>query len=116
MTYKKDKVSDIMAVLTIIRRKFKTTTNFCDITELRKEAVRVVAETEYNKGRYENEDSAQKTIHAACARDLKPDRSNIRYFDGLTERWLHKNSMQLKDILLKHSKSPSQRDEVTSFF
>jgi hypothetical protein len=113
MADQNDKVSDVMAVLTIIRRKFKTTTSSCGFTELRREAVKDVAETEYNKGRFEHQYSAQKTIHDACARRLK---LSITNFDGLTEQWLRQNSMQLKDLLLKHSKSPSQCDEVTSFF
>ena len=116
MPYRNDKVSDVMAVLKVMRRKFKTTTGFCDITELRKETVKDFAETEYKKGRFEHQLSAKNTIHDACARRLKPDIGNIRDFDRLTEQWLRQNSMQLKDILLKHSKSPSQRDEVTEFF
>jgi len=104
-----------MAVLTVMRKVFERTSNYCDFAELRRKAVKDIAETEFNKGRYEHEDSAKKTIHDACARRLKPV-GNIRDFDRLTEQWLCKNSMKLKDILLKHSKSPSQRDEVTSFF
>ena len=108
-----DKVSDVMAVLTVMRRKFKGTSNYCNFTELRKEAVGVVAETEYSKGRYKNQLSARETINDAYSRRLKLSRAK---FDGLTEQWLRHNSMQLKNILLRHSKSPSQSDEVTIFF
>ncbi len=111
--YRNNKVSDVIAVLKVMRRKFKRTSNSCDFTELRREAVKDIAETEYSKGRFEHQDSALKTIHDACARRLK---HYIADFDRLTELWLRQNSMQLKDILLKHSKSSSQCDEVTSFF
>ena len=116
MVDQKDKVSDVMAVLKVMRRKFKATTSFFDFTKLRRETVKDFAETEYNKGRYEHQISAKNTIHDACARRLKPDICNIKDFDKLTEQWLRQNSMQLKGILLRYSKSPSQRDEVTSFF
>jgi hypothetical protein len=111
-----DKVINVMAVLTVIRNEFEKTPNCRYSTELRKEAVNDVAETELIAKRYKNQDSALKTIHDACARRLKPDIGNIRDFDGLTEQWLRQNSMQLKDILLKHSKSHSQSVEVTKFF
>ena len=113
MPYRNDKVSDVMAVLTVMRNKFKITPNCRYFTELRREAVKDVAETELNAKRYKDQDSAQKTIHDACARRLK---HYIADFDRLTEQWLRQNSMQLKDILLRHSKSPSQCVEVTKFF
>ena len=116
MPYRNDKVSDVMVVLTVMRNKFKITPNCRYFTELRREAVKDVAETELSAKRYKNQDSARKTIHDACARRLKPDIGNIRDFDELTELWLRQNSMQLKDILLRHSKSPSQCAEVTKFF
>ena len=112
-SYRNDKVSNVMAVLKVMRRESKRTSNYCDFTELRRKAVKDVAETEYSKGRYKNQDSAQKTIHDACARRLK---HSIADFDRLTKQWLRQNSMQLKDILLEHSKSCSQRAEVTIFF
>jgi len=113
MGFSKDMVSDVIAVLTVMRKEFERTSNNCDFTELRRKTVKDVAETEFNKGRYEHEDSAKKTIHDACARRLK---HSIADFDRLTEQWLCNNSMQLKDILLEHSKSRSQCAEVTSFF
>ena len=111
-----DKVSNIMAVLIVIKREFERTSNDCDFTELRKEAVKEVAETELNAKKYKNQRSSQNTIHDACTKRLKPDIDNVVDFDRVTEQWLRHNSMQLKDILLKHCKSRSQRDEVISFF
>ena len=115
MPYRNDKVSDVIAVLTVMRNEFKRTSNYRGSTELRKKAVKDVAEKELelSAGRYKDERSAFNTIHDACARRLKLD---IRDFDGLTDQWLCQNPTRLKDILLKHSKSRSQHDEVTKFF
>ncbi len=115
MPYRNDKVSDVMAVLKVMKKGFKRTSNYCDFAELRIKAVKDVAETEFNvnKDRFEHELSAKNSIHDACARRLK---HSIADFDRLTEQWLRQNSMQLKDILLRHSKSPSQCAEVTKFF
>lgn len=116
MPYRNDKVSDVMAVLTVMRNEFKITSNYRNTTQLRKEAVEDVAETELRAKRYKNQDSALKTIHDACARRLKPAVGSIRDFDTLADQWLRQNSMRLKDILLRHSKSRSQRAVVTDFF
>ncbi len=113
MLNREDKVSDVMAVLKVIRRKFKPTTSSYDLTKLRIETAKDFAETEYNKGRFEHQHSARETIHDAYSRRLKLSRPG---FDRLTGQWLRQNSMQLKEILLKHSNSPSQYAEVTSFF
>ena len=116
MRYRKDKVSDVLAVLAIMRKEIKKASSYRDTTELRKEAVQEVAETELRANRYKNWDSAFKTIHDACARRLKPDVGNIAYFDVLADEWLRQNSEKLKDILLGHSESYSQRTLVNSFF
>ena len=116
MPYRDDKVSDIMAVLTVMRNEFKRMSIYRDSTELRKEAVKEIAGTELSAKRYKNQDSALKTIHDACARRLKPDIGNIGDFDRLTDQWLCQNSTRLKDILLRHSISRSQYAEVTNFF
>lgn len=116
MSYSKDKVRDVMAVLTLIRREFDQRRNYRNMTELRKDAVERMAEMELKGGRYKNRDSAIKTIHDACARRLKPDVANIMEFDRLVDKWLRENSMYLEQILLKHSNSLSQRAEVRQFF
>lgn len=116
MPYRNDKVRDVVAVLEVMRNEFKRTPNYCNSTELRKEAVKEVAEAELRVKRYKNLDSALKTIHDACARRLKPQVSNIKDFDSLVDQWLRQNSMKLKDILLSHSDSPPQQAGVAGFF
>jgi len=116
MPYRNDKVSDVVAILEIMRNEFKSRTSHYNITELRKEVVKGLAETELRQKRYKNKDSAEKSIHDACARRLKPDVDNIKDFDRLVDQWLRQNSMRLKDILVKHAESRSQRSMVTDFF
>ena len=116
MAYHKDKIRDVIAVLTIIKTDFDKAINYCDVTELRKLAVKEVAETELLARRYIDKDSAEKTIHDACARRLGPDVGNIIEFEGLVKQWLRKNSTQLRDILLRHSGYQSQRRDVEDFF
>ena len=114
--YQRDKVTDVMAVLKTIRDEFDKSKNYRNTTELRKEAVRLIAEVELRAKRYKNTDSAQKTIHDACARRLRPQVANIGDFDNLVDQWLRKNSMQLKDVLLGHAESRLQRSEVNQQF
>lgn len=116
MSYQNDKVTDVMAVLTDIKGEFKRRNSYRNTTEMRKDAVRGVAESELRAKRYKNEASAQKTIHDACARRLRPEVANIADFDSLVDQWLRQRSMRLKDILLSHSKSRSQRAEVSQIF
>jgi len=116
MPYRNDKVRDVVAVLEVMRNEFRKTSEYCSSTELRKGAVKEIAEAELQERRYKNQDSAFKTIHDACARRLRPQLSNIRDFDRLADHWLRQNSMKLKDVLLSHSESPSQRATVTEFF
>jgi hypothetical protein len=87
--YQKDKVTDVMAVLRSIRSEFKKQNANRNTTELRKEAVRLVAESELRAKRYRNADSAHKTVHDACARRLWPKVAGIVDFDSLVDQWLH---------------------------
>jgi hypothetical protein len=106
-----DKVSDIIAVLTVMKREFRRTHR--NTTELRKEAVMEVAETELRSGRFLNQDSAFKTIHDACARRLG---LTIKAFDTLADQWLRQKTEGLKNLLRTHSEGSSQRIAVTTFF
>ena len=112
----KDKVSDVLAVLTIMREEFKRSSKYSDTTELRKQAIREVAERGLREKRYKNQDSAVKSIRDACARRLKPDVHYIAKFDKLADQWLQQNSLALKDILLGCSVDDSQRALVSDFF
>ena len=111
-----DKVSDVMAVLSLMRDEFNKSPYHRNTTELRKEAVKIVAEKGLRANRFKNETSSINTIHDACARRLKPEVANISVFDNLADQWLRQKSMRLKDILLSHAESNSQRIIVNRYF
>jgi hypothetical protein len=113
MSYQRDKVNDVLAVLAIMRNEFRRTRNYRNTTELRKEAVMEVAETELRTRRFINQDSALKSIHDACARRLE---GSIKDFDSLADKWLRQNSKGLQNVLLRHSEGSSQRSAVIAFF
>jgi hypothetical protein len=52
--YHRDKVTDVMAVLKTTRGEFETRRNYRNTTELRKEAVKIIAETKLQARRYKN--------------------------------------------------------------
>lgn len=119
MHYRNDKVSDVLSILAIMRNEFNSRSSHYNCKELRKKIVKGLAKAEDERRpikRFRNFDSAQKSIHDACARRLKPEVDNIKDFDSLVDQWLRQDSMRLKDILVKHSESRSQRSMVADFF
>jgi len=116
MPNRKDKVNDVLAVLTYMKKVIKSAPTYHDISELRKDAVQEVSATEFHAGRYKNMDSAFKTIHDACARRLRPDIDNISNFDKLAHESLRQNSSKLKIILMTHSESIEQFKLVNDLF
>jgi len=116
MPYEKDKVTDVLAVLKVVRREFNRTSGRRNITELRIRAKKDVAEIELSAGRYKDQRSAHYTIHDSYARRLQPDVQSAMHFDRLADDWLRQNSPRLKNILSKYSRSDSQRDLVDDFF
>ena len=115
MTYQRDKVSDVIEVLTIMNNELHKSKNYQNTTNLRRLAVKMVAENELRKNRYKNLNSARKTIHDACARRLRPDIKNIKKFDGLADQWLRNGSLELKNILIGNTEGKSQSSKVLIF-
>ncbi len=105
MPNRKDKITDVLAVLAYMKKAIKSASSYRDISELRKDAVQEVSAIELHAGRYKNMDSASKTIHDACARRLRPDIGNISDFDKIVDESLRQNSSELKVILMTHSKT-----------
>jgi uncharacterized Rossmann fold enzyme len=116
MSYQADKVTDVMAVLKTIKEEFERINTYRNMAVLRRDAVRDLADSELRLKRYKNAISAQKTIHDACARRLRPDVVSIADFDNLLDQWLRRQSTHLQYILLRHSKNRSQCAEVGQFF
>ncbi|SHI77874.1 hypothetical protein SAMN02745216_00486 [Desulfatibacillum alkenivorans DSM 16219] len=115
MYYQKDKVSDIISVLMVMKHEFGKKP-YSDTSELRRDAVKEFAEREFRAGRYVSMNSAEKTVHDACARRLKPDVNGIKEFDEIADQWLHDESMRMAEILLNHSEDRSQLATVVVFF
>jgi hypothetical protein len=113
---KKDKVSDVINVLKVIKHEWEKVGHRYSISDIRIDSVKIIADVEYNLGRYKNLKSAYQTIHDALARRLKPDVLNIAAFDTLTEKWLRDNSPELKQILLGHAQDREKRSIIEQFF
>ena len=116
MPNRKDKVTDVLAVLAYMKKAIKSASSYRDISELRKDAVQEVSAAELYAGRYKNMNSALKTIHDACARRLRPDIDNISVFDKLADESLRQNSSELKVILMAHSETMEQFKLVNDLF
>lgn len=116
MPYRRDKISDVIVILTIIKREFVKRADYYNPSTLRKEAIKEFAETELKARRYKNEHSAIESLRDACTRRLSPNIMGIRNFDDHVNHWLRDNSMTLKDVLLRHSKDQLQEAEVRQFF
>jgi hypothetical protein len=59
---------DVIAVLEEIRDRFQSSGPDSDAQELRKQAIRAVAEIEVEAQRFKNQVSAENSIHDACVR------------------------------------------------
>src|SRR5687768_13956173 len=102
MPDRNNRVSDVLAVLKVMRNEFNRKSGYCEPNELRKKAVEDVAEAELQADRFMDSRSAKNSIQDACTRRLKPDGKNgkIKDFEKLADEWLRKNSKELKYILL----------------
>jgi hypothetical protein len=111
-----DQLVDIVMVAMEAKAQRKKARAFVPTDELRRDAVRAYAEQEYRKKRFKTMDSAEKSIHDACSRRLKPDVTSIDDFDRLLEGWLKKGSRSLAQVLYRHAKTQEQRELVRVFF
>jgi len=116
MVYQKDKVSDVIEVLSVMKKEKETAHRYQNTMTLRKLATKIAAESELENNRYKNSKSAHNTTHDALARRLKPDIQNINAFDKLADGWLNNKCMKLKEILLGHTISGVQSSKVEKFF
>ena len=116
MELQKDLVSDVLEVLSILKKTKNGNKKHTNITESRKLATEIIADKEFNSGRYRNYLSAKNTIHDALTRRLKPDINSIKEFDYLVEQWIYNNSNELEDILIGHSINSYQSSNIKHFF
>lgn len=111
-----DKINDVLSVLKEIRDERTRNTSYASITELRKRAVKTVAEREFKSKRFSDIDSANKSIHDACVRRLKIEINNVSDFDKHVEDWLHGRTRRLQEILIKKAKNNEGTQKIKSFF
>lgn len=90
--------------------------DFVATSELRKQAIRILAEEEYHRGRFKSLDSAIKTLHDACVRRLKPDVTTIEEFDDLLREWLRTGTGRMFDVLSRHARTDAHKRLVRAFF
>jgi hypothetical protein len=99
-----DKITNVTEVLWHMKARFDTPSSTREL--------RIFAEQEIAKGvslMYKNVTSAQKTIHDACARRLRPDIQNIKEFDNLISEWRFNKNKKLERIIQKHSQQAISR-------
>lgn len=109
------RVEDVLDVLNEIRYYFFRSGGNANIEKLRKDAIETVASRELLSGRFKNRDSAEKSIHDACARRLE----NIEYideFDRAVTEWLTGKSSTLKEAISGEIRSRCERLLAANFF
>lgn len=111
-----DKIGDILSVLQKIKTAFEVSNSKADIAQIRREAIKSVANEQLTKNRFSDFDSAKKSIHDACVRRLKPDISTVVQFDQLITMWLCSDSIDLKTIILKNASTQFNVSKIEHFF
>jgi len=104
-------IEDVLDVLQEIRIAYSANSSGRPLSALRQEAVRAVAARELAGHRFKNRDSAEKSIHDACARRLNLQVSD---FDALVSRWLSGDPSDLRSLLLTVDGSVRNRSKLES--
>ena len=111
-----DKIADILSVLQKIKTAFEESHGSADITKIRREAIKSVANEQLTRNRFVDFDSAKKSIHDACVRRLKPAISKVAQFDQVITMWLCSDSCDLKTIILKNASTQFNARKIEQFF
>lgn len=111
-----DKFVDIAMIAATARQMHADAYAFVPIDEIRRDAIHKVAEDQFRGGRYKSLESAEKTLHDACVKRLKPEVNSIEEFDALLEKWIRKGSTDLADALKRKATHPAQRELIRVFF
>ena len=106
-------IEDIFDVISEIQKIYNEDSAGYTISDSRKRAVRSVAKRELDRNRFINFDSAEKSIHDACSRRLKPFVQTINDFDVAVDQWLSGNPEKLKLILATKIKTNSNTMNLT---
>ena len=104
---------DVLDVLSAISEQLARTAQVLNIYELRRNAIRSVADSWLKRQRFKNRNSAEKSIHDACVRRLSPAIPSVRKFDSLIEQWINGKANSLREALEPSAASPEQRQRLT---
>lgn len=111
-----DQFVDLVMIAAEARQQKKKARSFVATADLRMDAIRALAERDHKSGRFKNLDSAEKTLHDACTKRLKPDIRSIEDFDRLLERWLRGDGRPISQVLKRHARNEQHRGLIRVFF
>lgn len=111
-----DQFVDLVMIAAEAREQRKKARSFVAPADLRRDAIRALAEREHNSGRFKNLESAERTLHDACTQRLKPDIQSIEDFDHLLEKWLRGDGAPLSELLKRHARKDQHRALIRVFF
>lgn len=104
-----DQFVDLVTIAAEARQQRKKAGSLVAPADLRRDAIRALAEREHKAGRFKNLESAERTLHDACTQRLKPDIRSIDDFDQLLEKWLRGNRAALSELLKRHARNDQHR-------
>ena len=108
---RRSRFEDVVDVLREIRGLRTTTVPGTTVEDLRRHAVQVVATREWERHRFRNQDSAEKSIHDACGRRSMGE---IRKFDAAVMQWLSGDLEALTKVLA--ARTAREKEIVDAFF
>ncbi len=101
------KIDQLIEVIEEIKEEFKLNPNTRDISSLRLQATAAITARIIRH---------KTTIPDKFIRGLRPDINSTSGFDRLLEQWLFNNLPELKNILLKHATTESDRKKILNAF
>ncbi len=110
MSLRRSCIEDVLDVIREIQR-ISSVGRMEKSSTLRGDAIRTVANRELSRKRFSHRDSAERSIHDACARRLNLSTGE---FDELVEEWLLGNPARLRSTLLPKAKNTRQEDDINS--
>ncbi len=112
MNLQRPYIEDVLDVIKEIQESTRGLSNRIDIRNVRIKAVRSVARKELNRNRFSDIYSAEKSIHDACSRRLKPAVNKISDFDSAVLKLLSSDPIQIESILLSKAENSTQKADI----
>ena len=102
-----DRIEEILEVIQEVQRGIIGPRSLGRLTELRIDATKKIA---LERG------IARETVQDKFRRQLYPDVTGTRDFDVLLKAWLRDDSMELRNVLLKHAVDTWDEKRIKAFF